>query len=171
MPFTPPKSNIDSNVSDKFEEQLKDIKKLIIPQNFVYTQYPNELPPWELWKFTQMSDWVQLNYNGVFFRSSGGKANIFEGGLQPEQLPNIQGSVGGVMNMYKQYHSGTFYWKNEGNTDYDGDTGQTGVTKFKASLGQTNIDGTFKPENDSTYVDGGEVRPNNMTIQIWKYVS
>lgn len=118
-----------------------------------------------------MSDWVQLNYNGVFFRSSGGKANIFEGGLQPEQLPNIQGSVGGVMNMYKQYHSGTFYWKNEGNTDYDGDTGQTGVTKFKASLGQTNIDGTFKPENDSTYVDGGEVRPNNMTIQIWKYVS
>lgn len=43
--------------------------------------------------------------------------------------------------------------------------------KLSLSKGQTNADLTYKSETESSFRDGGEVRPSNFTIRIWKRVS
>lgn len=53
------------------------------PIGYVYTQYPQQTAPAELFPdFT----WTELNYDGAFFRSSGGNADAFisSGTLTPQ---------------------------------------------------------------------------------------
>lgn len=45
------------------------------PIGVTYTQYPQQKSPNELWG--NISTWVELDYDGAFFRSSGGNANGF----------------------------------------------------------------------------------------------
>lgn len=45
------------------------------PIGVTYTQYPQQKSPNELWG--NISTWVELDYSGAFFRSSGGNANGF----------------------------------------------------------------------------------------------
>ena len=54
----------------------------------MYTQYPNCKEPKELWHNTI---WELLNFNGAFFRATGGNSLEF-GNLQKEGLPNIEGN-------------------------------------------------------------------------------
>lgn len=46
------------------------------PVGSVYTQYPGQKSPNELW--SQYSTWEELDYGGTFFRASGGNADTFE---------------------------------------------------------------------------------------------
>ena len=48
------------------------------PIGSLYTQYPMQLSPLDLFKFTT---WEVINYGGAFFRSNGGNAETFEKSL------------------------------------------------------------------------------------------
>lgn len=48
------------------------------PIGVTYTQYPGQKDPNELWG--AYSTWVELNYGGAFFRTSGGNASAFNAG-------------------------------------------------------------------------------------------
>lgn len=153
----------------------------IYPIGVIYTQYPNTLPPNILFPTTT---WELLDYGGAFLRTSGGKAQNFNNqeNAQTEQLPNVRGTFQGygkngyvgICGNYKGdgMHAGetstSQWWSKEA-----GGGTITANTGFYTSLstGQTNADGeTYKDPTESAYVDGGEVRPSNYTIQIWKRI-
>lgn len=57
---------------------------LIYPIGVTYPQYPECPSPNDLWG--DVSEWTLLNYNGAFFRASGGMASAFNSGLQNESI-------------------------------------------------------------------------------------
>lgn len=62
---------VSANISAQFD--------IAWPIGVVYTQYPGQKDPNELWG--QYSTWEELNYGGAFFRGDGGNAETFEKSL------------------------------------------------------------------------------------------
>jgi hypothetical protein len=52
----------------------------IYPVGFVYSQYPQQKSPNELWG--NISTWQELDFGGAFFRSSGGNADEFDANIK-----------------------------------------------------------------------------------------
>lgn len=165
------------------------------PIGFVYVQYPQQAAPADLFSdFT----WIEVDYNGAFFRASGGNADSFitpTGTLTPQgQTTAVNGlSIsktgscwGNEQTIYSDYqwhhHNHTVYSANvyEGGADY--------LVSFQLFGPQNNgvvhygyadsRDGNhphildFYPsvsENISFAVSGAtETRPKNFTVKIWE---
>lgn len=88
-------------------------------------------------------------------------------------MPNVKGTAG---LMYTQYYSGegfsgVFNVTGRGGADGESGSGRShqGKVWFDSSTGQTNADGTtYVSQADSVYKDGGEVRPANFTVRVWR---
>lgn len=163
---------------------LQAVFNVCHPIGEVYVQHPtitdmngttrNTVDPMTLYNVNGVtSTWVELNYDGAFFRSNGGLAETFgsQSVAQEAQLPNIKGQVKGLR------------WADGANTgtgaftvvNTDGASGYVGGSNgprsfiFSAATGQTNADGTtYVSQNDSVYKDGGEVRLANFTVRVWR---
>ena len=134
------------------------------PVGAVYTQYPQQKSPLDLWPATT---WEAIDYGGSFFRASGGNATAFIGEdetltQQTAQLPNIKCTTGiNTHTVLGQQTMGamstSLISSSQATTEY---------TTYKSNYyGRI----TFNANgSNATYVDNGEVRPNNYTIQIWK---
>ena len=145
----------------------------INPIGAVYTQYPNCKEPKELWEQTK---WELLNYNGAFFRATGGNSLDF-GKLQKEGLPNITGnkllawtdsSGGGIImngstNINKSalysYKDNNYYSYYYNSSLYSKDAPQ-----------HHNILGFNANRTNSIYGNSEHVTPENYAIKIWKRI-
>lgn len=133
------------------------------PVGSVYTQYPQQASPNELWG--EFSTWEEIDYSGAFFRASGGNAEAF---IEKTGVLSMQGQ-----SLLKHSHTGT--------TDKDGlhkhyfhydpvtTSGGGGAVLNRGSATQwTNEAGEHSHTFTTDETGEDENRPDNFTIRIWE---
>jgi hypothetical protein len=137
----------------QLQKIIYDIKKNPVPIGFIYVQLPNEKSPTEIWPWMIWSD-VSSVYAGVFFRVTGGEAASF-GKVQEEFLPHISSFN------RKGYNGDTTF-------NLSIDVPDSGWSD-EINLGAVKLGGGALFTNTLRFnVSGGEVRPRNMAIRVWK---
>ena len=158
------------NVTDINGKAIIDV---VWPIGVIYTQYPQQKSPQELFPGTT---WVEVNYGGAFFRASGGNAAAFNGGKQGQSIQ-------------KHNHSASFSG-NEQTGEVELDNNVNGGSPIRNCSGvfsgfgdsRIGLDSgdwgnrwrgfklTITPSGSVTVGDTGdaETRPANYTIRIWK---
>lgn len=66
-----------------FNDEL-ELFSAAYPIGYVYKQYPGKKSPMEMW--SDFSTWIELDYNGAFFRSNGGNSLSFNNHLIIETI-------------------------------------------------------------------------------------
>ena len=170
----------------------KAIIDMVWPIGVIYTQYPQQKSPQELFPNTT---WEEVNYSGAFFRASGGNAAAFNGGKQGSQNKEhshgmdsagghqhdrgnmeITGQIAGApcnsTHFSSEYAKGAFnlvgwgYGKTQG-VNWNPDSSL--IADFAASRTWTGNTSTNGSHSHTVYSEGGnESRPENYTICIWK---
>ena len=134
-----------------------------IPVGATYVQFPGEDPPNSVFG----GSWTAIFDNeSVFFRTPGGEASSFGGGIQSDQMQRITGLVDGN-------------WMNRG-----GDVTSLGAlarvddsavsARAGAGGGSTrgiSFDSANSPNARTSSSTNGETRPQNRTIRVWKRTS
>ena len=161
------------------KEILKEFRDRIYPVGVIYIQFPQQKSPEEL--FPGMT-WEELDYDGAFFRASGGNADGFieeSGDLskQAEGLPDITGSI--KPSDYHYFISAGIKGKGAFTTASTGasfvpevetrtDLSSRGnMFSFSAANGETTTDGTVRSAAE-VYGKSDHVTPENYTMRIWK---
>jgi hypothetical protein len=137
---------------------LFDIKKNPVPIGFIYVQLPKEESPAEIWPWMTWND-VSSAYAGVFFRVIGEEAASF-GQVQQDNAPRLV-----------EFNSNF-----AANVNFSSQISQWNQTIPKGEwsdwgfIGRANVvQSNFVWDVMSRFlVSGGEVRPCNMAIRIWK---
>jgi len=124
-----------------------DAKPNVVPIGFVYVQLPYEPSPKEIWPQAVWTD-VSDIYRGLFFRVAGEEAAEF-GTIQAENAPRVANIT--------VHRSGSPLTSGTVNLIRGEQTGQI-VTGYASS----------SYYSWSLNVSGGEVRPRNTAIKIWK---
>ena len=137
----------------------KEIIDKVWPIGVIYTQFPQQKSPQELFPNTT---WTEVNYSGAFFRASGGNAEAFNGGKQEELVGSHSDSV--TVTGGDHRHPYAFSDPhNNGPWDkpvaYDNSNASyTGYTSYSGDLSMSGTVSHSAKEN----------RPANYTIRIWK---
>lgn len=129
----------------------------LLPLGFIYLQLPKEAPPSNLWPGVKWTD-VSKDFAGVFFRVEGGGATVFEAGVQREN------AAGGISSISVE--------------NYSYDVHANATVELKAGQWSSRIfTGTANPNEPPVFQyswkvlpTGGEVRPRNVAIKVWKRV-
>ena len=133
--------------------------KNIVPIGFIYVQFPNEKSPTEIWPRMTWND-VSSAYAGVFFRVVGGEAASF-GQVQEDNAPRLD-----------EFNSNFDYIINkQGQTSLFNQTIPKGGWSGWSYTGYSKFGDDWKYYSSMMsrfHVSGGEVRPRNMAIRIWK---
>ena len=143
----------------------KEIIDKVWPIGVIYTQYPQQKSPQELFPNTT---WKEVNYGGAFFRASGGKAAAFNGGKQAGQILSHTHPITHSHNITDPGHShgiptGTQDAHNDGYNDHAyGFEVNNSTTGSKTGITVDSFSGDSGPSG------GNENRPENYTIRIWK---
>ena len=150
----------------------KAIIDMVWPIGVIYTQYPQQKSPQELFPNTT---WEEVNYDGAFFRASGGNADAFNGGKQGQSIQSHNHGFSwsgahshGITDPGHRHKYGLGVNDGHGNggrrsKDFYGmDTTAFEKTGISINSSTISISGT----TDST--GGDETRPANYTIRIWK---
>ena len=151
------RKNMKTN--EKMQREIEKLTKSPVPLGFIYVQLPKEKSPQEIWSSEIKWTDVSSTYECIFFRVVGSKTQTF-GKVQEDFLPYIdkvsyfcQGKYG--TNSPCSYVTEAHIPRGGG---WSGDL-YTAI-KFK------------KPGNDnqsiSFHFSGGEVRPRNMAVRVWK---
>lgn len=127
----------------------------LIPPGFIYVQLPGEASPGTLWTEVKWTD-VSKDFAGVFFRVEGGGASAFGAGVQAE---NAAGGIGSIAV-----------------ENYSYDVHANATVALKAGQWSPRIfTGTANPNEPAIFQyswkvlpTGGEVRPRNVAIKVWK---
>lgn len=129
------------------EMQMKVMKLMNnpVPVGFTYAQLPKEKPPTEIWPWMEWTD-VSQDYEGVFFRVVGGESSSF-GEVQEGNSPRLT-RVDRVRT--STYGAVEISANGEASAAFDAD------------------DSSFSDRGMTFTVSGGETRPRNMAIRIWK---
>lgn len=140
------------------------------PVGDIFVQYPSigdyiTKTPQQLFNVGGVSStWVEVDYGGAFFRSNGGFSSTFNSGKQAEGVPNITAQIKFNQTGWGS-PTGAFSSKDgSGVYTHSGSTSGHTHLNFKASSGETKLDGTFK--ND-VYGKSNHVTPENYTVKIW----
>lgn len=163
---------------------FQNIFDTVHPVGETYVQLGGMPFPQELYnKNGIQSTWTNISddYAGDFLRVCGGNSastktpynigSVYPYTHQGAELPNIKattlgsGFVGlsnetGASGAFRRSRTRDAYWQGHGDS-------MTNLS-FDASLGQTNANGSYVPQADSIYRNGGENRPENSAVQIWK---
>ncbi len=163
------------------QENFETVKSLVsIPIGFIYVQLPNEKAPEEIWPSDWYS-WTEVSdaYAGVFFRVVGGDAADF-GNTQDDNAPRID-EVKRSWCQLKEAHGNCT--DNSMKLDFkvpDGSIASLPVENIQISAKEGWSSPvwtvrTYGEAGDATFgdvhfyhVSGGEVRPRNMAVKVWK---
>jgi len=129
------------------QSTIHNLKQNPVPIGFIYVQLPTEKSPTEIWPWMTWND-VSYAYAGVFFRVTGGEAASF-GQVQKENSPRLV-----RVNRY----------------DLNIRT-SSAIDVFPNGEKSSIIDAEISRNRDRGLqftVSGGEVRPRNMAIRVWK---
>jgi hypothetical protein len=143
---------IVKNKTDIQEKELSSIKASVIPLGFLYTQFPNQSKPEDLWPNTKWSE-ITSQYSGLFFRAEGAGSEPF-GKIQLANQSIISDS----------HLQGVHYYPEDKPVE------MKSTTLIKEHW--TNIDtGNYLILGIlQLFTTGGEVRPKNTAIKIWKRI-
>ena len=154
------------------------------PIGFIYVQYPQQTSPNEMWG--TFSTWEEISYDGAFFRASGGNAAAFieKSGVLSKQTGqnkshehhvSISGTTGDMSGDNTVTHPGhTIKGVNSGRSSYTGSNGEyynyNTSGRHDASGILINLAHThsFSVSGKTGSDGGGECRPDNYTIRVWK---
>ena len=141
---------------DQMQKILTNVMKNPVPIDFIYVQLPHQKEPVEIWPWMIWEN-VSKNYSGVFFRVEGDEAAPF-GQIQMANTTRI-GKISGVnrnaeveRNLAVGYHNTTVPLHGQSKWFFSGGTG--GAENYV-----------------SFELTGGEVRPKNMAMKIWRRIS
>ena len=131
-----------------------EVKWNPVPIGFIYVQLPSEKAPTDIWPWMTWTD-VSSSYAGVFFRVTGGDAASF-GTVQQDNAPRIDkvdtayyGDVSEMIECTPDYLNCPLPKGDWSLWEYTGaSSGNNRYTRF--------------------HTTGGEVRPRNMAMRIWK---
>lgn len=144
------------------------------PVGVTYTQYPQQKSPNELWG--QYSTWVELNYSGAFFRSSGGNAAAFiEAGdtltIQANQNQYHSHTINHGHGVTDPGHSHYLTGQHKGEIYDSGNILQFSGTSWKPTTSSSKTNLTVNNYTGSSGTNGSstdtEARPDNYTIRVW----
>lgn len=138
-------------INDQLNKEMRELKQNIVPIGFIYTQLPNQIPPDQVWPWTKWTE-VSEAYAGLFFRTSGGGDSAPFGTVQEANAPRVTEI---------QYMSSTTSSHNQIRLPVNGwsDRVYSGSDCDKATWYYLQF-----------YTSGGEVRPRNMAVKIWKRI-
>lgn len=154
------------------KEVEKSLFDYIYPIGSTYTQYPDCASPNELWPDTT---WTELDFNGAFFRATGGLAQAFD------NQTSMQGQGTAKNGLYLTGMSNGS--KISGSTSMvDRTAGHSHVMNGRARYGNdsygyfssvsggpsANIDTNSNYDKIYLFSDDNETRPMNYTFKIWK---
>ena len=133
------------------EQKLEDQSSLVtFPLGFLYTQFPNQTSPVELWPHLSWAD-VTEEYSGLFFRAEGTGSEPF-GKIQQSNQTHIS-----------SYKWRVFYERND-KTMYD-------QFIYEMTEGTwSSIERGWGLADFGLFQTKGEVRPKNTAIKIWKRI-
>ena len=164
----------DGNVKwvNVIDVSAKAIIDTVWPIGVIYTQYPQQKSPQELFPNTT---WEVVNYDGAFFRAEGTNANAFNGDKQGQSIQSHNHDFSwsgshshGVTDPGHRHSYGLGVNDGHGNggrrsEDYYGmDITSFEKTGISINSETISISGTTGPAG------GNETRPANYTIRIWK---
>ena len=135
----------------------KAIIDMVWPIGVIYTQYPQQKSPQELFPNTT---WEEVNYDGAFFRAEGGKAAAFNGGKQGQSIQS-HNHTGSTSTNGAHRHSIGFAYE-----FYGDENGYRNVTNRGST--ETSENGAHSHSFTTDSTGGEETRPANYTIRIWK---
>jgi predicted nucleic acid-binding Zn-ribbon protein len=138
-----------SNYKEEFENLVHKLDP--VPISFIYVQLPNEESPAEIWSSLTWND-VSSAYAGVFFRVLGGEAASF-GQVQEDNAPRLH-------RVYRRIISR--------NCSYNVLLPKDGKSKSIYTGHACNGDAYNQSSHINFEMLGGEVRPRNMAIRVWK---
>lgn len=170
------------------KEILKEFRDRIYPVGVIYIQFPQQKSPEEL--FPGMT-WEELDYDGAFFRASGGNADGFieESGDLSKQEQSVEShshefSVSGDTGNMSANATGKVVSSWEGlfngrSISYSGNMSATGSIAWAGgdnsggshpSTLSINVEHThsFEFSGETEANSGTETRPENYTMRIWK---
>ena len=180
----------DINAAGQLLAVLNKIKAEAIneawPVGITYVQYPQQKSPQELFPKTT---WVELSYDGAFFRASGGNAQAFieKSGVLSKQEQSIQshlhtiahkhsrgtmeitGSLSGTKDIYNGASGAfTISYDQKSRPRWEDDRENTYADcSFVASRSWSGY--TSEPTNGNSGSTGDtETRPSNYSVRIWK---
>ncbi|KAJ6220211.1 hypothetical protein RDWZM_006023 [Blomia tropicalis] len=137
-----------STISNQ-QSMINDLQQNPIPINFTYTQLPNQPYPKSLWPTVEWKD-VTSEYSGLFFRAEGNNSAAF-GVMQEENAPRLKNVDWWIPGYQYRNHIIPLQKNSWSQPLWVGGRGSSEIV----------ID---------FYVSGGEVRPRNMAIRIWKRI-
>ena len=191
--------NLDLNAMNLFGDNIS-LKQVFLdtirPVGSVYVQYPQQDSPQDLFNGDGVaSTWQEINYDGAFFRASGGNAASYidktkvlvkQSDQNKSHTHEMQNHTHGMWHMHYMQHTHTvnvpydFYqFDDDGHSNFC-PRSSTDRTTSNASRdwtdGPANSSGggrndTDGPSNNTTTDGtncGTECRPSNYTIKVWK---
>jgi hypothetical protein len=140
--------NNQQSIINSQQTTINNLKQNPVPIGFIYVQLPNEKSPTEIWPWMTWKD-ITSSYAGLFFRAEGGGSDTF-GSIQSENSSRLTAVTSAfndyVINVRKEIIPGS-----KSDMFFSG-SGCGGCTFYSLSF----------------EVSGGEVRPRNMAIRVWK---
>ncbi|CAG2104018.1 unnamed protein product [Medioppia subpectinata] len=132
-------------------QEISQLKQNQVPIGFTYVQLPNQDHPTKLWPTYKWSD-VTATYAGQFFRAEGSGSCEFEGGIQTENAPRLSQ----IQRM-----------DNEGHDPWTINVSPNAWSPWIF----TGQDGGGHLHYLRFYETGGEVRPRNQAVRIFKRIN
>lgn len=123
------------------------------PVGFIYTQLPGQGDPYELWGYGMHWSEVTKEYEGLFFRVLGGESAAFDA-IQEE---NDHYLTMATCVHIPHHPTGSAIIRPDGSTSNPVRTGKIEFDKVTAYGMQFNL-------------NGGEVRPRNRAVRLWKRI-
>ncbi len=165
------------------KEILKEFRDRIYPIGITYVQYPQQKSPEELFPGTT---WEVIDYDGAFFRASGGNADGFieESGdlsMQAQSVEShshdfsVSGTTGGMSgDSYVNHPGHTVNGTNSDRSKYNGSNGEhynyssSGRHTAQAIYIDLSHTHSFSASGTTDSSGASETRPQNFTMRIWK---
>ncbi len=143
------------------KEVEKSLFDYIYPIGSTYTQYPDCASPNELWPDTT---WTELDFNGAFFRATGGLAQAFDNQTSMQSQETAVNSLSAS----QDYHRHLAYMNSKNEANVSGGLTLTACAGSAANTGNRGSSYTSCAKPGITLTGGQETRPMNYTIKIWK---
>ncbi len=140
---------------EKMQDMIETMMHNSVPPGFIYVQLPNLSSPQELWP---LNSWVDISssYDSTFFRVVGSKAEAF-GKVQEEFSPYID-------EIQRFCQSAPCVYTNKVKLSRTGGWSGDIYTALEYQGGNNN-------ESLNFHMAGGEVRPRNMAVKVWRRVA
>ena len=147
------------NNGNDMQQQINSLNKIVntlslevIPIGFLYTQLPEQSSPQQLWPSLQWTE-VTKQYAGYFLRAEGNGSLPF-GQTQQDNAPHL---------LEIKYHYKDNYDSLEGKTITLKPNDWTDMMS-----GDMYVPSDHKLMHWNMHMSGGEVRPKNVAIKMWK---